>query len=58
MRPLYEITAPDFVAGIELAEVSDRVVKAAPIVKYMEGWPLSHLIEYCARRGWKLERVA
>ena len=57
MRPLYEIMAPHFTAGIELDDVSDRVVKAAPIVRYMEGWGIKDVIAYCARRGWKLELV-
>jgi len=58
MKPLYSITAPHFDAGLELAEVSDTVVRAAPIIKYMVGWPLVRVMQYCHNRGWKLERVA
>jgi hypothetical protein len=57
MKPLYRIEAPHFVAGFELAEVSDTVVNAARVIKYMEGWGLARAMSYCNRRGWKLERV-
>ena len=42
------ITAPHFVAGC-----SNGI--CAPIIKYMEHWPISRIRSYCASKGWNLE---
>ena len=53
---LYQITAPYFCAGIITTE---KVVRAAaPIVKYMVGWPMGKVERYCEQKGWSLELVA
>jgi hypothetical protein len=44
------ITAPWFVAGVVIEE--GKVVRAAPIVKYMVGWPKASVIKYSRGRGW------
>lgn len=50
------MTAPHFVAGIVLGD--DRsVVEAAPILRYMVGWPREKARDYCRRKGWKTEKV-
>jgi hypothetical protein len=41
------IDAPHFCAGI----VDGR---AAPIIKYMVGWDIDRILEYCEHKGWKL----
>lgn len=51
---LYQITAPHFCAGITTHK--DRVDNGAPIVRYMDGWPLSRVEEYCRKKDWQLER--
>jgi len=56
-REAWQIKAPSFTAGFELAPVSDTVIRAAPIIKYMVGWPLVRVMETCVQRGWKLERL-
>jgi hypothetical protein len=51
---LGKITAPDFVAGFE---TDGRVIKAAPIIKYMIGWPDQRVRDYVSGKGWKVTRV-
>ena len=50
---LVRIEAPHFVAGI----VMDwgRARRCAPVVKYMRGWTLAAVREYCARKLWRCE---
>ncbi|MBF0102055.1 MAG: hypothetical protein HQK77_14225 [Desulfobacterales bacterium] len=50
---MIRITAPHFVAGLE---IKDRiVVRAAPIIRYMVGWPIGTVKDYCDKKGWKFE---
>ena len=44
---LIRIVAPHFVAGI------DYPMRCAPIVKYMKGWSLNRIFDYCRSKGWK-----
>ncbi len=47
---LVRVVAPHFVAGFE----TDGIVRrAAPIIKYMEGWDNDRAREYMAKKGWK-----
>lgn len=55
MTMLAQITAPQFVAGIELD--NDRVTKAAPIVGYMKGWRRDSVRSYCELRGWRVRVI-
>ena len=50
MGTLVRIEAPHFVAGLD-AE-GGRVVRAAPIVRYMIGWDGRRVARYCASKGW------
>lgn len=50
---LVQITAPHFCAGIVID--SDRVQKAAPILKYMMYWSSLTVKQYCYRKGWKMQ---
>lgn len=52
---LAQITAPHFVAGLLLSE--NRVQEAAPIIRYMIGWPRARVREYCHRKGWQVRIV-
>jgi hypothetical protein len=52
---LYRVKAPKFVAGLEASE--GWVVKTAPILKYLMGWSIESVVEYCQRKGWSLEGV-
>ena len=49
---LAAIKAPKFHAGIVLW--NDKVVEAAPIVRYMRGWSRKNVREYCKERGWQI----
>jgi hypothetical protein len=40
-----------FVAGAVLE--NGVVVRCAPIIKYMMGWPRDRVFAYCAKRRWK-----
>lgn len=48
---MLRIVAPHFVAGIV------RGGQCAPIIKYMKGWTLDRIEEYCRRKGWAVERM-
>jgi hypothetical protein len=45
---MLRITAPHFCAGIGEG-------MCAPIIKYMRGWTVRQIREYCQRKGWKVE---
>lgn len=53
---LVAIDAPHFYAGI-VAE-NGRVKEAAHIVKYMKGWSGQQVADYCAKKGWRWERIS
>lgn len=46
---LLRIIAPHFVAGVVEGE------RAAPIVRYMINWDLYQILEYCDKKGWRVE---
>lgn len=55
---MIQIKAPHFCAGVELSD--NKVVKTAPIVKYMKGWEADRVSSYCDRitkkkKKWKWE---
>jgi hypothetical protein len=52
---LAQIRADKFTAGIVLWD--DKVVEAAPIVKYMKRWSRDRVREYCAKRKWTISVV-
>ncbi len=52
---LLSIDAPHFYCGLVLS--NDRVVRAAPIVRYMVGWPRRRVEGYCRARNWRIETV-
>lgn len=46
---MLRILAPHFVAGIV------RGGPVAPIIKYMKGWTLPAIREYCQKKGWEIQ---
>jgi len=54
-RRLVQISSSYFTAGIILE--GKKVVKAAPILKYMLGWTLSRVLSYCKYKRWSVECV-
>jgi len=53
MKKLARIVAPTFAAGFEHRR--NRVVYAAPIIRYMLGWKVTRVAAYCAKKKWRLE---
>ena len=53
IKGIIHITAPYFSAGVLVR--NSVVYKAAPIVKYMVGWSVERVMEYCQKKGWKVE---
>lgn len=51
-----QIEADHFSAGVLTR--SGRVVEAAPIVRYMQGWAVERVMGYCDKKGWKHKEVA
>ena len=49
------ITSPYFVAGVCLQ--SGIVTRAAPIVKYMIGWPTHRVYAYANKKHWTTEII-
>ena len=49
---LLAIDAPYFYCGVVVR--NDRVIRAAPIVRYTLGWTAQHLHDYARRRGWRV----
>ena len=52
---MIRITAPHFCAG--LIHERGRVIEAAPIIRYMIGWPGWRVAAHCKAKGWTWERV-
>lgn len=47
------ISAPGkFYAGVVADSGSEKIIKAAPIVKYMHGWTIDQVLQYCSRKCW------
>jgi len=47
------IVGPNFVAGLIIS--NDHVIRAAPILGYMIGWPTEKIIALAQRHGWIVE---
>lgn len=64
---LYRIDAPRRNAGLEIKKekfhiytvcfTTYKVIKAPPILKYMIGWSLEKVENYCKKKGWKLDEI-
>jgi hypothetical protein len=52
---LAQIDGKRFMAGIVLR--GDKVVEAAPILRYMRGWSRDRVREYCRSKNWRVEVV-
>ena len=50
---IVRILGPNFCVGAILRD--HVVVKAAPLIKYMIGWPEARLIAHCEDKGWRYE---
>ena len=44
------IDAPHFNAAVALRDFT--VVRAAPILRYMVGWNVKRVVDYCHQKGW------
>ena len=51
---MIRIVAPHFVAGVVLKD--ERVIYAAPILKWMAGWTVDRVEGYCRSKGWEFQR--
>lgn len=52
---LYQVQTPYFVAGFEA--VGDKIVRAAPIIKWIESYSFSNFEKYCKRNKIVLYEV-
>lgn len=46
------IDAPHFSAGYDL-----ETGRIAPIIKYMKGWTIEEIKEYCLKKGWRCQVI-
>ena len=44
-----------FVVGVIITD--EIVVRAPPIVKYMKGWSVQRVTNYCEKKGWKMTKL-
>lgn len=51
---LIQVTAPHFVAGATVT--NGRIVRAAPIIRYMVGWELARARDYALCKRWRTRR--
>lgn len=54
-HPMIIIDAPHFHAAVVIDDRTLRVVRAAPILRYMIGWDRQRVIAYAAKHGWGFE---
>lgn len=52
---LAQIKASNFTAGIVLWD--NKVIEAAPIVRYMRKWSRDRVRDYCKTKGWSISVV-
>jgi len=52
----WSTTTNYFHAGIVLRD--DKVIEAAPVIKFMKGWTRSKVRSYVNARGWKVSVVS
>jgi hypothetical protein len=50
---MLRILGPDFVAGLIVD--GKRIVRAAPVIRYMIGWTVQQVAARCAQKGWECE---
>lgn len=50
-----QLEAPHFTAGVLVRD--DRVVEAAPILKYMLGWSRGRVEKYCDKKSWESKEI-
>lgn len=55
MTRLFQITAPHFVAGLEVR--GQKVVRAAPILGWTVGRSLGRVAAYCREKNWSIVAV-
>ena len=53
---VWTIDSRYFNAGLVIGKRTQRVMKAAPIIKYMVGWDSSRVLNYCLSKGWQIHR--
>ena len=52
---LLQIDSKYFCAGLVLSE--GVVIQCAPIIKYMRGWSVERVEQYCDKKGWEAVEV-
>jgi hypothetical protein len=52
---LVQVSGPTFCAGLVLED--NRVVEAAPILRFTLGWHRHKLVTYFRRRGYRIKPV-
>jgi hypothetical protein len=55
---LIRIRTPGFIAGVVLANETNKITLAAPILRYMLGWSEEQLVSFLASKpGWDVDSV-
>lgn len=53
---VYGVTAPHFCAGFVVE--GGKIVRIAPIIKYMKDWDLSRILQYTKSKRWKFQFIS
>jgi hypothetical protein len=48
-----QLTSKWFCAAVVLDKATDRVMRCAPILNYMMGWPRARVLRYARLRKWE-----
>ncbi len=54
---LGQITSRHFCAAVIIDTNTDSVIEAAPILKYMIGWRVHKVSDYCLCNSWKIQWI-
>lgn len=54
---LVQIHANHFVAAIVVSDDDFKVFEAAPIIRYMMGWGIESVVQYCDKKQWGMDYV-
>lgn len=52
---LYQIQSSYFTAGC--VSENEKIIVAAPIIKYMIGWTEKEMIQYCQKKNWQTIKI-
>jgi hypothetical protein len=53
----YKIITPFVTVKVEICRVMNEVTFASPMIRFMKGWHIGEVEDYCWKKRWKLEQL-